>query len=54
MRDVRADLQSRRDELARRMDAISTQADAGWEDFKRDVNRRFDALETELSQTASR
>jgi hypothetical protein len=40
-----ADLQVKRDQLARQLDSAATQAESGWEKFKADVGRGFDELE---------
>ena len=44
-KDAAAQLRPQRDEIARKLDAIGSQAQAGWDAFKKDVDDELDKLE---------
>jgi chromosome segregation ATPase len=47
-KDAAVRLRARRDELANRLSATGAQAEAGWENFKKDVDDSFDKLEKDI------
>lgn len=44
-KDAAAQLRPQRDEIARKLDAVGSQAQAGWDAFKKDVDDELDKLE---------
>jgi hypothetical protein len=43
-----AKLRTQRDQIANRLSAVGTQAEAGWDNFKKDVEDNFDKLEKDI------
>lgn len=47
-KDAAARLRARRDQIANRLSAVGAQAEAGWDNFKKDVDDGFEKLEKDI------